>query len=54
MRFEFMDFSGINQEDIEGKIDSFFSFTFTETVDVSLYKFLVLKNDGRLDIRHKY
>ena len=48
--YDIIDVSKLNQEQIESKINSFFSFDFLKTVDVSLYKFLVLKNKDKLII----
>ena len=48
--YDIIDISKLNQEHIESKINSFFSFDFLKTVDVSLYKFLVLKNKDKLII----
>ena len=48
--YEFEDISKLDPQDIEIKINSFFSFTFKDITNVSLYKFLILKNNDKLTI----
>jgi len=48
--YEFMDVSHLSHNQIESIYNSFFNFTFDNIVNVSLYKFLVLKKDDKLTV----
>ena len=48
--YDFKDFSNLNQEELENEINHFFNFNFNEIYDVPLYKFLVIKNNGKLTV----
>ena len=45
--YQIMDVSDLNSADIEKITDSFFSFEFEDISNVSLYRFLVLKNNNK-------
>jgi len=49
--FDIQDVSDWEEERIRETINSFFSFSFDNTIDVPLFKFLVLKNNGE---KYKY
>ena len=48
--YEIKDVSHLNQNEIEHEINTFFDYSFTEIIDVSLYRFLVLKNNNKITI----
>ena len=48
--YQVKDVSNLEEIETESIIDSFFRFTFDDTIDVPLYRFLVLKDDKRLKI----
>ncbi len=48
--YSFQDVTNQTPEDIEGIVNSFFDFSFAQTIDVCLYRFMVLKNKDKLTV----
>ena len=48
--YQFMDVSDYEPQQVDDVMESFFDFSFDETDDVQLYRFLVLKNNNKLII----
>ena len=50
VNYQIKDVSNLNSENIESIINSFFNYEFEDTVNVFLYKFLVLKNNEKFTL----
>ena len=48
--YQFMDVSDYESQQVDDVMESFFDFSFDETDDVQLYRFLVLKNNNKMII----